>query len=441
MKKLPILTLLFMMMAVPLSSVAQDEFSDSAPVPSEPNSQADEDQEGDVSEIDLGVLDSQPNVLHGIDGLHQGRVPLNAISPNTLKTFVSVVDLVRREYPDQKNDDELFYHAINGMLTKVDSHAEFLDDKAFNNLQSFTTGNVGDVGITAVWQEDAGRWVVTKVEAESSATKAGIAIGDYLYQIGDVRLTGSQTQNDVAQLLSGILNTKVDVTFSKAGRSKLTKTLERTHSTQSNIEILVRDGIVIVKLPVFQTNTREQILNGVSSAGIPVQGMIIDVRNNPGGVLDSAVDVASLFMRNEIVTQVEGRHGIERVMHTSGSPLLDEIPLLILQNRYSASAAEVLASGLQTQGRALILGEASYGKGSVQSIIPIGDNQAVKLTTAHYITATGEKIDKIGVKPDVTFPQVDHQDELIDEWLERALAIMQEGKLTTGVEFAPVGGF
>ncbi|AKG17974.2 PDZ domain-containing protein [Moraxella bovoculi] len=428
-------------MAVPLSSVAQDEFSDSAPVPSEPNSQADEDQGGDVSEIDLGVLDSQPNVLHGIDGLHQGRVPLNAISPNTLKTFVSVVDLVRREYPDYKNDDELFYHAINGMLTKVDSHAEFLDAKAFNNLQSFTTGNVGDVGITAVWQEDAGRWVVTKVEAESSATKAGIAIGDYLYQIGDVRLTGSQTQNDVAQLLSGILNTKVDVTFSKAGRSKLTKTLERTHSTQSNIEILVRDGIVIVKLPVFQTNTREQILNGVSSAGIPVQGMIIDVRNNPGGVLDSAVDVASLFMRNEIVTQVEGRHGIERVMHTSGSPLLDEIPLLILQNRYSASAAEVLASGLQTQGRALILGEASYGKGSVQSIIPIGDNQAVKLTTAHYITATGEKIDKIGVKPDVTFPQVDHQDELIDEWLERALTIMQEGKLTTGVEFAPVGGF
>ncbi|ALT07480.1 S41 family peptidase [Moraxella bovoculi] len=441
MKKLPILTLLFMMMAVPLSSVAQDEFSGSAPVPSEPNSQADEDQGGDVSEIDLGVLDSQPNVLHGIDGLHQGRVPLNAISPNTLKTFVSVVDLVRREYPDQKNDDELFYHAINGMLTKVDSHAEFLDAKAFNNLQSFTTGNVGDVGITAVWQEDAGRWVVTKVEAESSATKAGIAIGDYLYQIGDVRLTGSQTQNDVAQLLSGILNTKVDVTFSKAGRSKLTKTLERTHSTQSNIEILVRDGIVIVKLPVFQTNTREQILNGVSSAGIPVQGMIIDVRNNPGGVLDSAVDVASLFMRNEIVTQVEGRHGIERVMHTSGSPLLDEIPLLILQNRYSASAAEVLASGLQTQGRALILGEASYGKGSVQSIIPIGDNQAVKLTTAHYITATGEKIDKIGVKPDVTFPQVNHQDELIDEWLERALTIMQEGKLATGVEFAPVGGF
>ncbi len=440
MKKLPILTLLSMMMAVPLSSIAQDELPDSVPVLSEPNVQTD-DVQGDSPEIDLGVLDSQPNVLHGIDGLHQGRVPLNAISPNTLKTFVSVVDLVRREYPDRKNDDELFYHAINGMLTKVDSHAEFLDVEAFNNLQSFTTGNVGDVGITAVWQERAGRWVVTKVEAESSATKAGIAIGDYLYQIGDVRLTGSQTQNDVAQLLSGILNTKVDVTFSKAGRSKLTKTLERTHSTQSNIEILVRDGIVIVKLPVFQTNTRQQILNGVSSAGIPVQGMIIDVRNNPGGVLDSAVDVASLFMRNEIVTQVEGRHGIERVMHTSGSPLLDEIPLLILQNRYSASAAEVLASGLQTQGRALILGEASYGKGSVQSIIPIGDNQAVKLTTAHYITATGEKIDKIGVKPDVTFPQVDHQDGLIDEWLERALAIMQEGKLATGVEFAPVGGF
>lgn len=410
-----------------------------------PNAKADGVSDGD-GVLELNALDSKPNVLHGIDGLHQGRVPLNAISPNTLKTFVSVIDLVRREYPEQTNDDELFYHAINGMLRKVDGHAEFLDAKAFANLQSFTAGEMADIGITVAWQEKDGHWVITSVLPKSSAERAGLSVGDYLHQVGEVRLTGNHGQNDVVQLLSGILDTKVDVTFSKAGRSKLTKSLERTHSTQSNATALVQDGVIVIKLPVFQTNTREQILNAVSATGTPIQGMIIDVRNNPGGVLESAVDVASLFMRNQVVTQIEGRDGIERVLHTSGASLLDEIPVIILQNRYSASAAEVLSSSLQTQKRALVVGETSYGKGSIQSVIPIDNNQAVKLTTAHYLTATGGKIDKIGVKPDVVFAI--SQDEMADQsslmndpWLERALVIMQEGKLATGIEFSPVGGF
>lgn len=426
-----------------------DESSDDAPSdaqqsPQDPSAQDDTDG-ASTDELGLDVLDSQPNVLHGIDGLHQGRVPLNAISPKTLKTFVSVVDLIRREYPEATTDDELFYHAINGMLTKVDGHAEFLDADAFGSLQSFTTGKVADIGIEVAWQERAGHWVITQVASGSSAAQAGMTTGDYLHQIGEVRLSGSQSQNDIAQLLNGIQGTKVDITFSKAGRSKLTKTIERTHGTESNIETLVKDGVVIVKLPVFQSNTREQILNGVATANVPVQGMIIDVRNNPGGVLESAVDVASLFMRNQVVTQVEGRDGIERVMHTTGTPLLDEIPLIILQNRYSASAAEVLASSLQTQKRALIVGETSYGKGSVQSVIPIGDNQAVKITTAHYLTADGDKIDKVGVKPDVSFDadisQRLNPQSSTDEWLARAMSIMQEGKLASGVEFSPVGGF
>lgn len=470
-KQLPTLTLLALMMASPLPAQAElpkpiakmASFFGIIDAPDEQTVQAGESVPDDESltqtqDIALDVLDTQPNTLHGIEGLHQGRVPLNAISPNTLKTFVSVIDLVRREYPEQTNDDELFYHAINGMLHKIDSHAEFLDAKAFESLQSFTVGKVADVGVSAVWQERAGHWVVERVIADSPAAKAGIQVGDYLHQIGDVRLSIQQSANDVAQLLNGILGSKVDVTFSKAGRSKLTKTLERTHETQSNIEAMVKGGIIIIKLPVFQANTREQILNGVASAGVPIQGMIIDVRNNPGGVLESAVDVASLFMRNQVVTQVQGRDGIERVMHTTGSPLLDEIPLIILQNRYSASAAEVLSSSLQTQKRALIIGETSYGKGSVQSVIPIADNQAVKITTAHYLTADGGQIDKVGVKPDLvlTPPQTDKaapisqgmpakgasaSTSLTDDWLDQALLVMEEGKLAEGIEFAPVGGF
>ncbi|WP_323842880.1 S41 family peptidase [Moraxella sp. Pampa] len=448
MKKLSALTVLMLMMANPLSAQAQLP----KPIVKVVNFfgvGGDTSEEGQIqgnNGVALDVLDTKPNTLHGIDGLHQGRVPLNAISPNTLKTFVSVIDLVRREYPREKSDDELFYHAIDGMLRKVDSHAEFLDADAFANLQSFTMGKMADIGIGVMWQADVGHWVITKVIADSPAEKAGLSVGDYLHQVGDVRLSGDKTANDVIQLLSGILGTKVDVTFSKSGRSKLTKTLVRTHDVQSKIEAVMKDGIVIIKLPVFQTNTREQILNKVAGAGLPIQGMIIDVRNNPGGVLESAVDVASLFMRNQVVTQVQGRSGIERVMNTTGSPLLDEIPLIILQNRYSASAAEVLASSLQTQKRALIVGETSYGKGSVQSVIPIGDNQAVKITTAHYLTANAEQIDKIGVKPDVKFnlAQDTLQDTpapMTDAWLEQALFIMQKGKLETGIEFSPVGGF
>ncbi|MFL1732264.1 S41 family peptidase [Moraxella oculi] len=395
--------------------------------------------------ITLDVLDTQPNKLYGIDGLHQGKVPLNAISPNTLKTFVSVIDLIRREYPEQTTDDELFYDAINGMLHKLDGHAEFLDAKDFANLQSFTVGKVADVGMSAVWQDKVGHWVVSQVIADSPAQKSGIAVGDYLHQIGDVRLSTEQSANDVAQLLNGILGTKVDVTFSKMGRSKKTKTLERTHQTQSSIEAMVKGGIIIIKLPVFQTNTREQILNGVASAGVPIKGMIIDVRNNPGGVLESAVDVASLFMRNQTVTQVKDKEGVKRVMRTTGSPLLNEIPLIIIQNRYSASAAEVLTSSLQAQKRAVIVGETSYGKGSVQSVIPIGNDQAVKLTTAYYLTAKNKEIDRVGVKPDVLLitPKDSSQDETvpIDGWLEQALLLMDKDKLTEGIEFSPVGGF
>ncbi|UNU73127.1 S41 family peptidase [Moraxella nasovis] len=387
----------------------------------------------------LQALGGEPDVLHGIDGLHQGRVPLNTISPEVLKTFVAVVDLVRREYPENLSDEKLFEYAIRGMLQKVDSHADFLDAENYADLQSFTSGDIADVGLWATWQKDKGQWVVTRVVDGMSAMSEGVEEGDFIHKIGDIQLDGSQTDNDVAQLLSGILNTEVAVVLSKSGRSKRTVSLVRNHPKKSQIEMLSKDGVIIIKLPVFQNNTREQILQGLTGVD-KVQGIIIDVRNNPGGVLESAVDVASLFMRDQTITQIQGKNGSNRVLKTTRSPLLDELPLMILQNRYSASASEVLASSLQEQKRALIVGESSYGKGSVQSVIPLGDGQAVKLTTAHYLTAKGVKIDGVGVKADVNFPK-NTSDDRVDDWLERALALMEKAKLAKGVEFTPVGGF
>lgn len=397
------------------------------------------------SEVGLGALDSEPNPLHGIDGLHQGRVPLGAVSPNTLKTFVSVVDLVRRDYVEDVNDEQLFAYAMSGMLTKLDRNAGFLDKQAYANLQSFTEGNIAGVGLTATWQETNAHWVVTALSDKSPAKKAGVSVGDYLHQIGDVKLGVSQSPNDVSQLLNGMAGTQVELTVSKEGRTKRTVSVQRSEILKSSIETVMYDDVAVIKLPVFHNNTRQQILDSISQAK-PVAGIILDIRNNPGGVLESARDVASLFMRGQNVVQVVGRHGLERVVSTQGSPILIDVPVVILQNRYSASASEVLASSLQAQKRALVVGETSYGKGSVQSVIPIGANndQAVKLTTARYLTAKGEQIDGKGVKPDVvlTMPEgVAPEQTISDVWLHQAMAIMEQGKLPVGIKFDPVGGF
>lgn len=375
----------------------------------------------------LDALDVAPNHLYGIDGLHSGRVPLNTISPTTLKTFVQVVDLMRREYIESVDDEMLFYHAIHGMLNRVDRNAEFLDATAFANLSSFTTGNVAGVGLKAVWRSQDAHWVVTEVTADSPAKSVGINVGDYLHQIGDIKLNQSQTENDIIQLLSGIAGSSVDITYSRAGRSKQSANVIRNQAQKSSIEVFVQNDIAVIKLPVFQNNTRQDMIDRLALVEGQVRGVVIDLRNNPGGVLDSAAEVASLFMRKQVVTQVQNRSGIERVIETHGSPVLESMPVIILQNRYSASAAEVLASALQTHGRAMIVGETSYGKGSVQSVIPLGSNQGIKMTTAHYLTPNGKKIDKIGVVPDVSFkpPSNDSQD---DEWLRLSLDLMERVK-------------
>ena len=355
------------------------------------------------------------------------HVSLNAISPETLQTFVSVVDLIRREYVEPVNDEVLFNNAMKGMLTNLDSHAEFLDAAAYENLRAFTEGDVGDVGLQAAYDPKLSYWVITDVKSNSSAADKGIAVGDYLHQIDSFKLDENKLSNDVQQLLTGIAGTQVDVVTSKAGRRKHSSTLQRNNMHAQAIETRLVDGIAIVKLPAFQNNSREQILKILTELNAPVSAILLDLRDNPGGVLTSAVQVASLFMEDTKVVQVKNRQPEIRTLTTRGSAVLKPLPVMILQNRYSASAAEVLASSLQTQKRATIVGEVSYGKGSVQSVIPLNNEQAVKLTVAHYLTATGKPIEKIGVQPDVRL--------LGDEgrWEQQALALLRKQISSSGI--------
>lgn len=355
------------------------------------------------------------------------NVSLKAISPETLKTFVAVVDLVRREYIEAVNDETLFNNAMSGMLTKLDNYAEFLDAEAYENLRAFTQGDVGDVGIKATYKTEVGYWVVAEVIADSPAAKKGITVGDYLHQIGEFKLDDERQANDVEQLLTGIAGSQIDVVVSKAGRRKRAVTLQRNNARVQTIETRLVDGIAIIKVPAFQDTTREKIVQSLIDLKAPVTGVLLDLRDNPGGVLTSAVDIASLFMADTEVVQVKGRQGDPRILATKGQAILESLPVVILQNRYSASAAEVLASSLQAKERATIVGETSYGKGSVQSVIALNDEQAVKLTVAHYLTAQGVKIDKVGVQPDIKLSGSE------GSWEQQSLNLLRQQIRTSGI--------
>ena len=356
-------------------------------------------------------------------------VPLNAISPTTLKTFVEVIDLVRREYVEPVSDEVLLNDAMSGMLTKLDSHAEFLDAEAYESLRAFTQGDVGVVGLYAEYEPANGHWVVTEVTPNSPAAKERIKVGDYIHQINEVKLTDKKTANDIEQMLTGLAGTQVELVVSRAGRRKRTITVQRNQMREQEIVSRLDQGIAIIKLPVFQNNSRQRILLELVKLQAPISGLVLDLRDNPGGVLEAAVDIAGLFMADTDVVQIEGRGGVERTLKTSPKALLAGLPVVILQNRYSASAAEVLASSLQTRKRAQIVGEISYGKGSVQSVIPVNDEQAIKLTVAHYLTADGRQIDDIGVTPDI---RLDDDEDL---WEEQALAIILSQPRPEGMRF------
>ncbi len=390
---------------------------------------ADEADDSIDSVADASALTDDPSEFDTSIPPEVAQVSLNAISPETLKTFVAAVDLVRREYVDTVNDEELFNNAMSGMLTKLDSHAEFLDADAYENLRAFTEGDVGDVGIKVTYQPEAGYWVITEVKNDSPADRKGIDVGDYLHQVGDFKLSEEEGRNDIEQLLTGIAGTQVDIVTSTAGRRKHTTTLQRNNSHPQIVETKLVNGMAIIKLPAFQNNSREKLLDGLINLNAPVSGILLDMRDNPGGVLTSAVSVASLFMSDTDVVQVQARQNESRVLQTHGNAILKSLPIVVLQNRYSASAAEVLASSLQAQKRALIVGEVSYGKGSVQSVIPLNDEQAVKLTVAHYMTASGKKIDGIGVKPNVTLSGSE------STWEQQALDLLQKRALDSGIRF------
>lgn len=329
-------------------------------------------------------------------------VPLNAISPKTLAMFVDLINTIRTQYLYAVNDENLFVQAMKGMLKGLDPYSELLDRQQYDDLQTITQGGLGQVGIDVAYHDDLAHWVVEAVLPESPAEQQGINVGDYLHAIDGVKLTKMLNHEDVKAKLIGLIGSYVELSVSMAGRQKRQVGLARSINTDASVSVSWQDGVAIIRIPVFQEVSRQQILQELLRYPEPVRGVIFDVRNNPGGVLESAVAIVSLFQNNhKPIAYLENRQGIKEVFYPKGRAILAGLPVVVLQNRHSASASEVMASGLKNNPTALIMGETSYGKGSVQSVFELDQDYAIKLTVAHYLDANQQNIHGQGVMPDV----------------------------------------
>jgi carboxyl-terminal processing protease len=337
-----------------------------------------------------------------------------------LRAFTEVFGAIKTNYVESVEDKKLITEAINGMLTGLDPHSAYLDAEAFKELQVGTQGQFGGLGIE-VGMEDGFVKVVSPIE-DTPAFRAGVKPGDLIIKLDDTPVKG-MSLNDAVKKMRGKPNTNITLTISRKGESApvvvtLTRAVIRVQSVKSK---LIEPGYAWVRVSQFQEQTPENMvkaLEGMFKQG-QVKGLVLDLRNDPGGLLHGAVAISSAFLPPKaLVVSTDGRaEDAKRKFFASpedyargsrGEDILKAlpaavrtVPMVVLVNGGSASASEIVAGALQDHKRAIVIGTQTFGKGSVQTIMPLGNNTAIKLTTARYFTPGGRSIQALGVTPDL----------------------------------------
>jgi len=328
--------------------------------------------------------------------------------------FVSVLERVKAEYVDQVDDATLIRGAIDGMLGSLDPHSAYLDERGFRSLMTTTDGNYGGLGIT-VTMEDGAVKVIAPTRG-TPAEQAGIKPGDFITHI-DGRLFYGGTLDEAVERMRGTPGTSVRLTIVRPGRDRpFDVTVTRAIIDIPAVRSEVRDRVGILTVTTFNRNTTEAVQRAIADirrqlGGEPL-GYVLDLRSNPGGLLDQAVGLSDLFLeRGEVVSQRGRRRAdIERYYARPGDAT-DGAPIIVLVDAGSASAAEIVAAALQDHRRAIVMGERTFGKGSVQTLIPLGrGTTALRLTTARYFTPAGRSVQEGGVTPDIVVPQLSDPD-------------------------------
>lgn len=330
-----------------------------------------------------------------------------------LDAFMSVFERVRSEYVEKVDDKTLLRGAIDGMLNALDPHSSYLDEKGFKALMTTTEGNYGGLGLS-VTQEDGAVKVIAATEG-APADKAGIKAGDYLTHI-DGKLVYGGTLDEAVEQMRGPPGTTVKITVVRPGRDKpFDVPITRAIIELPAVKWEIKDRVGVINVNTFNKTTTDATVAAMTavekSLGGKPLGYVLDLRSNPGGLLDQAISLSDAFLeRGEIVSQRGRKKGdIERYYAKPGDAAKG-VPVIVLVDAGSASAAEIVAGALQEHHRAIVMGERTFGKGSVQTLLPLSQNTALRLTTARYYTPSGRSVQEGGITPDIIVPQLSDPD-------------------------------
>lgn len=327
-----------------------------------------------------------------------------------IRTFAEVFAKIKKDYVEDVEDEVLLESAIKGMLEGLDPHSSYLDEEAYLDLQEGTSGEFGGLGIE-VGMEDGFIKIISPID-DTPAQKAGLQSGDLIIRLDETPVKG-MSLNDAVARMRGEPGTDITLTVIREGVEKPLKfTITRDVIKVKSVRVQsLEPGFGYLRISHFQTRTAEDARSALQQLKQDnngrLDGLIVDLRNNPGGILSAAVGVSDLFLDKGLIVYTEGRIDDSKLrFNAKPADLLDNAPIVVLVNAGSASASEIVAGALQDHKRGIIMGQKTFGKGSVQTVLPVSDAAALKLTTARYYTPSGRSIQVSGIEPDVVIARV-----------------------------------
>ena len=324
--------------------------------------------------------------------------------------FSEVLDKVQNEYVDEIDQAEVMDSAINGVLQSLDPYSSYMNPQIYKEMQTETSGEFGGLGIEVSMEAGVVK-IITPID-DTPASRAGVKAGDYIVKINDEQVQG-KTLMEAVNLMRGPVGSTIEITIRRKGlkKAKIFKIVREIIEIQSVISELIDNKIGYLRLRSFNENSSNQLKKEISKLekNNKLLGYILDLRNNPGGLLSQAVRVSDFFLDDGEIVSTRGRKKREnRKFFARKGDRIKGKPLIVLINNGSASASEIVAGALQDQKRAVLLGVTTYGKGSVQSIIPLRNKGAIRLTISKYYLPSGKSISEVGVSPDI---EIEEQDE------------------------------
>ena len=325
-----------------------------------------------------------------------------------LNIFGEVMERTKASYVEEQTDKQLIESALNGMLTALDPHSSYLNEEDFKYMNEQTSGKFGGLGIEITMENGVVK-VISPID-DTPAAKAGIQAGDFITDIDGQTVIGL-TLNEVVSKLRGKPGTKVKITVRRTNEKPFDVTLKRDEIKVKSVKNEIKnDDILYVRISAFNEDIDKDIIKAFNDADKKLKnklsGLVIDVRNNPGGLLDQAVKVSDLFLEQGEIVSTRSRNEEDTIKYSAtAGDIAHGLPIVVMINEGSASASEIMAGALQDHHRAIILGQKSFGKGSVQTVIPLRNKGAMRITTARYYTPSGRSIQAKGIEPDVDVKQ------------------------------------